>query len=42
MRHNTVKESYSRACFARSQYRYWLQSYKPVKLGAVYVQNTPN
>ena len=31
----------SRACFARFQYRYWLQRYEPVKLGAFYEQNIP-
>ena len=39
MRNIATKKS--RACFARSQYRYWLQRYEPVKLGAVYEQNIP-
>ena len=39
--HIAVKELLTRACFAWSQYRYWFQSYKPVKLGTVYEQNIP-
>ena len=39
MRNIATKKS--RACFARSQYRYWLQRYEPVKLGEVYEQNIP-
>ena len=42
MHHIVVQESFSRACFARSPYRYWFQSYNLVKLGVVYDQNIPN
>ena len=45
--HIAVKELLTRACFAWSQYRYWFQSCKPVKLRAVYEhifhkRNDPN
>ena len=41
IRYIAVKKSFSRSCFARSQYHYWFQSYNPVKLGVVYEQNIP-